>query len=349
MQVIKTGPPLWTLFEQGYLDRAGIPLEVYSQVVVNQDLTPEYRARGIHLDRDIDPATYYWVFNFSDPVMRNRKLRQALSLVTDRREFLDRFQNGRGIPAMGLIPPGMEGYFDDYKNPYAVMDLTRAKTLLAEAGYPGGIDPATRRPLRINFVEVASPGSTSMYKFFAESFAKINVEMKIEEVDWPTVLQKKYKKDFQMIVGGWHADYPDTQNFLQLLYGPNSNNSYNEGSYQNPAYDALYMAMKNMRPGPERQRIIRSMLDIVAEDAPVIFQFHPIAYGLSHKWFAPFKPHPTNSNQLKYRDVDPEMRRATVVEWNHVPLAAYVFLVCLIVAIAVPTTIVFRNYRKRMR
>lgn len=348
MQIIKTVPPLWTLFDQGYLDRAGIPKEVYNQVVANQDLTPDYRARGVRLDIEVDVASYYWVFNFADPVLRNKKLRQALSLVLDRNEMLGRFLNGRGVVAHSIIPPGIEGYSESYRNPYSVVDLNRAKQLLAEAGYPGGIDPATKKPLKLLFTTVASPGSTSTYKFYADSFAQVNVELKVEQLDWPTVIQKKNKKDFQIIAGGWHADYPDPQNFLQLLYGPNSNNSFNEGNYHNPAYDALYVQMKNMRPGPERQRLIQSMLDILSEDAPIITQFFPITYGLSHKWFAPFRPHPTNLNQLKFRDLDPSEREELVRKWNRTPWTGYVLVIGVILAILIPGFLAYKSYSKRL-
>ncbi len=349
IQIIKAGPPVWTLFEQGYLDRAGIPLEVFNQVVVDQTISPEFKARGIRLDTEVDPATYYWVINFTDPVMRNRKLRQALSLMLDRKEILERFMNGRGIPAMSMIPPGMEGFEESYVNPQVTMDEARARALLAEAGYPGGVDPQTGQALKITFTLTNSPGSTSLYRFYRESYAKFNIDLKLEEVDWSTVLQKKYKKEFQVIVGGWHADYPDPQNFLQLLYGPNAASSYNEGSYSNPAYDALYVRMKNMAPGAERRAIIGQMKQIIADDVPVILLFHPISYGLSHPWVAPFKSHPTNSNQLKFRDLDPEMRRQKVSEWNRMPLWGYILFFAFIAAIVAPVALVIRKYAGRIR
>lgn len=348
MQVIKTGPPVWTLFEQGYLDRAGIPHEVYNQVVLNQDLTPEYRARGIRLDKEIDQATYYWVFNFTDKTMQNRSLRQAISHVLNRTEMLERFANGRGVPANGIIPPGIEGYDSAYINATAQYNPARAKELFTQAGYPGGIDPATGKPLRIIFTGVQSTGSTSMYRFFVQSFAEVGIELHIEQFDWPTVLQKKYKKDFQIIQGGWHADYPDPQNFLQLLYGPNSTNSYNEGSYRNAQFDALYLQMRNMPPGRARQAIIRQMNDVTAEDVPVVLMYYPVSYGLSHKWFGAFKPHPTNTNQLKFRTVDSKQRSELVAEWNRLPAAALIFLGIVFLAIAVPAWLAFKDYGKRL-
>jgi ABC-type transport system substrate-binding protein len=349
-QIIKAGPPVWTLFEQGYLDRAGIPNEVFNQVIQGQDLSDAYRKLGIKLDRDVDVATYWWYFNMSDPLFQhNAKLRRALSLCLDREEMIERFYNGRGVVAHGIVPPGIEGYSESYRNPYSAIDLDQAKRLLTQAGYPDGLDPKTGRPLQVTITLVASQGTTGMYRFFIDQYQKCNVDLKIEQLDWPTVLEKKYKKNFQMIHGGWHADYPDPQNFLQLLYGPNSDGPYNENRYMNPRFDSFYDRIKNMNPGPTRRELISRMNAIVAEDAAMIFLFHPVSFGLSHDWYAPLRPHPINTNQLKFRDIDPERRMATVREWNRPGIAAYAVLIIAIGGMIALAIIGIRQYRRMGR
>ena len=323
-QIIQAGPPVWTLFEQGYLDRAGIPSEVFNQVIRGNDLSQKYVDMGIRLDKTIDVSTYWFYFNMKDPLFeRNKDLRHALSLCLDRDEMIERFYNNRGKPAHSIIPPGLEGYSDDFINPYTAFDPERAMKLLAKAGYPGGIDKKTGRPLKVELILVASQGATSQYRFYIDQFSKCNIDLQITTLDWPTVLERKYKKNFQMIHGGWHADYPDPQNFLQLLYGPNIESSYNENSYINPEFDSLYSRIKNMKPGPERERIIYRMNEITAEDSPMLFLFHPVSFGLSHQWFAPMRPHPINTNQLKYRYIDPELRKEKAAFWNRPGLIAY--------------------------
>jgi len=327
MQIIQTSPPIWTLFEQGYLDRAGIPREVFQQVISGQDLSTEFKSRGIRLDKDIDISSYWWYFNLNDPLFAsNVTLRQALSMVVDRKEMIDRFYNGRGIPAQSLIPPGIEGYFEDYKNPLAEQNLTEAKRLLTLAGYKDGIDPKTGKPLTIRMTLVESRGASSLYRFYIDQYSKVGIDLKIEQLDWPTVLEKKNKKEFQMIHGGWHADYPDPQNFLQLFYGPNVNGPYNENNYQNKTFDQLYNEMKDLPSGEKRKSIIRKMLEISGNDAHVVYLFHPVSYGLTHEWIYPLKPHPINTNQLKYRDLDQTLRLKKTEQWNSPPLYAWLIV-----------------------
>jgi len=346
-QIIQAGPPVWTLFEQGYLDRAGIPREVFNQVIQGQDLSEQYRALGIKLDKEVDVATYWWYFNMEDPLFKhNRNLRRALSLCIDRDEMIERFYNNRGIAAHGIIPPGIEGYSGSFRNPYVAFDPERALALLREAGYPDGIDPGTGRPLQVSLTLVASQGSTGQYRFYIDSFSKCKVDLKIEQYDWPTVLEKKYKKSFQMIHGGWHADYPDPQNFLQLLYGPNSDGPYNENRYRNPKFDALYEKIKNMNPGRERKALILKMNRIVADDAPMVFLFHPVTFGLSHSWYAPLRPHPINTNQLKYRDIDPALRAKLAAKWNRPGWPAYLFLASVVSLVVILAYLGVRQYRR---
>jgi len=318
-QIIKAGSPIWRLFEQGYLDRAGIPVEVFNQVIYDQDLAGIYKERGIRLDREVGTATYWWYYNMEDPLFKNNpELRRALSLAIDRKEMIERFHNGRGLIAHSLLPPGLEGYEEDFKNPYSEFDLARARELMALAGYKDGIDPKTNQPLKVTMTLVASAQGSSRYRFFIEQFRNAGVDLKIETLDWPTVLERKNKKTFQMIHGGWHADYPDPQNFFQLFYGPNVKSTYNENHYQSAAFDALYLKTRGMPSGKDRVALLREMKTILALDAPVILLFHPLEYGLAHTWVSPIRPHPVNTNQLKFRALDRSLRKERTRQWNSI-------------------------------
>ena len=146
--------PSFNKFLQGYYDASGILQESFDKMVHEGALSEEMKTSGMQLEKSVDPDVYYIGFNMDDPVVgapggeKSRKLRQAMSLVVDAREFARVFNNGRGVPAQSPLPPGIFGYEADYVNPFRQVDLARAKQLLAEAGYANGIDPATGKPLR---------------------------------------------------------------------------------------------------------------------------------------------------------------------------------------------------------
>ena len=95
----------------------------------------------MRLDKTVEPSIHYIGFNMDDPVLgaaageRGRKLRQAMSLAIDAKQYLELFLNGRGVPAQTVLPPGLFGYDASYRNPFRQYDLARARKLLAEAGY----------------------------------------------------------------------------------------------------------------------------------------------------------------------------------------------------------------------
>src|SRR5262249_41413544 len=144
-------------FLQGYYDASGIIQESFDKAVQNGGLSPAMAAHGMSLAKSVEPAVFYIGFNMNDATLgtrageRGRKLRQAMSLAVDSVEFCRVFMNGRGVPAQSPLPPGIFGYDAAYTNPYRKPDLDRARALLAEAGYPGGIDPQTQRPLHLTF------------------------------------------------------------------------------------------------------------------------------------------------------------------------------------------------------
>ena len=122
--------PYWNKFLQGYYDASGISSDTFDQAVqfTGQGdivLSDEMRARGIQLQTSVAPSVFYMGFNLLDPVVggygdRSRKLRQAITIAIDQEEFISIFQNGRGIPSQGPIPPGIYGHRSGQEgiNPY---------------------------------------------------------------------------------------------------------------------------------------------------------------------------------------------------------------------------------------
>jgi ABC-type transport system substrate-binding protein len=145
---------------------------------------------------------------------------------------------------------------------------------------------------------------------------------------------------------GWNADYPDSENFLFLLYGPNSKakfNGENASNYANPEFDGLFEKMKNMDNGPERKRIIDRMVNIARRDAPWLWGFHPKSFSLFHSWYRNVKPNLMANNTLKYKRVDPELRHRLREEWNEPVLWPIGMVGGLLVLSVIPAVVSFRR------
>lgn len=322
--VIRESIPAWLLFRQGYMDRSGISKDVFNTVLTaGQELTPKYRARGIELYKDPEPATFYSVFNMDDPVVgKNAKLRQAISSAYDSELDNQLFHNGREIIAQQLLPPGVFGHDDNFQNPYHQHDLALARKLMREAGYPDGRDPRTGQPLQIS-LDLTATGAEERQaaQFQKEQIEQLGIRVQLNENTWARLLDKMERGQFQIYGGsGWNADYPDPENFYALFYSKNAPpQGSNHGRYNNPEFDRIFDQMKTMDNGPERLALIAKLRAILTDDCPIALNFHNVVFLLSNPWTARVTSNAMLSNGLKYAQVDPVLRAEKEREWNRVP------------------------------
>ena len=336
--------PYWNKFLQGYYDASGIASDSFDQAVqVNAGevtLTDAMRDQGIVLTTAVATSSFYMGFNWLDLLVggndpktaeRTRKLRQALSIAIDQEEFISIFQNGRGVAAQGPIPPGIFGYRDGEAGVnHTIYDwvgqaprrksVDVAKRLLAEAGYPNGRDAKTGEPLTIHLDTTATGvGAKARVDWLQKQFRKIDVQLVIRSTDYNRFQEKIIKGAVQLFYFGWNADYPDTENFLFLLYGPQGKVKFkgeNAANYANPEYDRLFEEMRAMDNGPARQAIVDRMLKILHADAPWIWGHHPLDYSLRHAWLSNRKPTKVGNNTLKYQRIDAAGRATQRAAWN---------------------------------
>jgi oligopeptide transport system substrate-binding protein len=372
----KESIPYWNKFLQGYYDQSGISSDNFDSAVRmgpegSAALSSEMENRGIRLRTSVATSSYYLAFNWKDAVVggggdsaqreRTKKLRHAISIAMDFEEYISIFANGRGIAGQGPIPPGIFGFrggaeginpvvFEQRDGTVQRRSIATAKKLLADAGYPGGRDAKSGQPLVLYLDTTATgPGDKNRLDWYRKQFAKLDIQLEIRATDWNRLQEKVRKGNTQMFFLGWNADYPDPENFLFLLYGPNaaaSAEGENKANYQNAEFDRLFDQMKNMDNGPKRQAIIDRMVSILREDAPWVWGFHPKDYGLYHAWLANVKPNQMARNGLKFYRIDPALRDSRRAEWNRPQYWPAVAFFALLVLIVVPA---FLGWRARDR
>lgn len=316
--------PSWLLTRQGYLDSFGVMKDaVNSAVTATAELAPKYAARGMRLDRLIEVSTFFMVFNTQDPLLGpNKKLRQALSCAYDPRGYVEMLYGGVAPIAQQLIPPGIYGHDKEFKNPYGA-NLEKARRLIAEAGYPNGIDPRTNRPLEITMDVVATGGEErQLAEYEQRQFEQLGIRVRVIENTFARLLEKEDQGNFQIAAGsGWGADYPDAENFYFLFYSGNfPPHGKNVGRYKNPEFDQLFEKSATMENSPERLAMIHRMRDILVEDCPSLLTFHKGYYTIEQPW-APSAHKNTmiQGGGIKYANVDPVLRAKKRREWNEQP------------------------------
>ncbi|MEM7466348.1 MAG: ABC transporter substrate-binding protein [Pseudomonadota bacterium] len=367
----KEAIPGWTKFLQGYYDRSGITSDSFDQAVQfssggEAELTPEMTARDIELATAVQASTSYMGFNMKDEVVggyskQARLLRRAISIAVDYEEFISIFANGRGLAAQSPLPPGIFGYREGEAgvNPYVYewkngrakrRSIDEAKALLAEAGYPNGRDSKTGKPLVLFYESITrGPGSKALLNWFRKQFEKLGIQLVIRATDYNRFQEKVRKGTAQIFGWGWNADYPDPENFFFLLYGPNAktlNQGENAVNYQNAAFDKLFVKMRAMPNGEERQAVIDEMVDIARRDAPWAWGFHPKAYSLYHSWYGNAKPNLMARNTLKYKTINALKRQELRSAWNKPVIWPVMLTFIAIVLSAIPGYLTYRRQRE---
>ncbi|MBL1458429.1 MAG: ABC transporter substrate-binding protein [Methylophaga sp.] len=364
----KESTSYWGKFIQGYYDISGLTSDSFEQAIQVSSggsfgLSEDMMEKGIDLQAAVGTTTHYIGFNMLDSVVggdteQARKLRQAIAIAIDQEEFVSIFFNGRGIPAQGPIPPGIFGYREGREglDPYVyewrndavrTKPISFARELLADAGYPNGRDAETGQPLVLYFdVSAVGPDAKAQLDWMRKQFQKLNIQLVIRSTDYNRFQDKMRRGQTQIFKVGWSADYPDPENFLFLLYGPNAkaiHNGENSANYQNPEFDELFEQMRVMPDGDERQKIIDKMVDIVRHDVPWVWGFHPKQLTLFHAWNKNIKPNLMANNTLKYHRIDPLLRDQLRSKWNQPTIWPLILLLFIFSMAMLPAVLIYRR------
>ena len=297
----------WLLFLQGKLDYNAVGKDD-ADLIAGGALPKALRDRGVALLQAPSFEIRYIGFNCGDPLLgKNEKLRQALSLAYNVQERIVH-ANHQLLRANSPIPPGVAGHDAAFRSPWDADDPVKAKKLLAEAGFPGGVDPATGKPLHLTFDQA---GDSTAHRQIAEltvrNFRELGIELECVFNFKPRFFERLRRNKMQLFRLSWTGDYPDAENFLQLFYSGNAG-SCNRCGFSSKEFDRLYEKIVVMPDGAEREKLCRAAAALVSRQAVWIYEGYPVSYQLLNPWLENFLPHDFEFTRWKYLSVDPAVR-----------------------------------------
>lgn len=256
------------LFETGEIDVAGVGL--YD---VERMLNPS-EPLNRNLVTGVDLCTSYTVFDTTQAPFDDANVRRAFSMAFDRQRYVDVLYRGIALPAVGLYPPGLPGF--NYGLQGLPYDPEQARELLKQSKYGG--------PEGLPEIVYTNAGIGSYLGGNVAALAEmwqqvLGVTIKVENLDYNFYSEQIFSGNHgQIFDGGWCADYPDPENFADVLF--HSGAPQNHGGYSNLELDALLEAARIEPDVTQRISMYQEAERIIVEDAPVLFTTHSLSYLL---------------------------------------------------------------------
>lgn len=250
----------------------------------------------------------YAAMNTTHGPLRDVRVRRAINYAIDTRVILRRLMGGRGTVANGVIPPSLVG-FDSSRAPFPY-DPARARALIAEAGYPNGVD-----------VELWS-GQSEQFPRIAQTIqaylARANIRVKLVQRDASSMREAARKGNTDIALKDWYADYPDAENFLYpLLHSANAGVGGNVSFYHNATFDSVVSVSRREQNPVLRARMYREADSIAFGDAPMIYLFFYKEVDAVQPWIkgyvvpSIFNGQPWTTVSIKHADTHAEQHAVT--------------------------------------
>ena len=310
--IIEEAQSRWLAFQQKQLDYLALP-DTFAPTALDGDrLKPALASEAILLFRAPDPDMTYTAFNIRDPVVggftkEKIALRRAMAMAYDIEAEIKVVRKGQAVALQMPIPFGVIGHDPSYRsvNRY---DPATANKLLDYFGYKKGKDGwrtlPDGKPLLIHLATEPQSTQRELDEVWQKSLAAIGVRMEQAVAPFVDNVQASKACKLQMWGQGWIADYPDGDNFLQLLYGPNTGQS-NNGCYESAAFDKFYVASRAIPDSPARNLLYLEMSRQMEVDGAWSLHVSRMRNELIRPWVQGYKKHPILQADWQYLDVAP--------------------------------------------
>ena len=297
-------------FQNGELDLMDLGGPLAPNVLDGGKLKPEFVKKGIQLSRIVDPSTVYVYWNMQDPIVGGLTkdkiaLRRAMAMAYNVDDEINVIRNGQAVALEYPIPPGVVGHDPNYRSPVRY-DPALANQLLDSFGYKTGADGWRNlpdgKPFTIRYASRPDSLARQLDELWKKALDSIGVRMEVQKDKFPELLKLERQCKLMMRTASWIADYPDADNFMQLLYGKNIGQN-NNGCAKIPEYDKLYEQSIRMPDSPERNRIYHDMARIIEVYAPWRLDTATYRNMLIQSRVQGYKKHPILHAEWAYVDV----------------------------------------------
>lgn len=229
-------------------------------------------------------GTYYYVINTSNShgdasvakALGDVRVRRALNMALDRNEIVNRVLRGGQIPARSLVCERISKQIPYTPGQCASYNVSEARRLLSEAGYPEGVG-FPQLTILYNSME---SHRTIAELVQAQWLKNLGIKVRLQNQEWPEYLAKRAAGDFHVTRAGWGADYIDPITFLLLF---TSESPQNDARWFNPKYDALLERAKQEPNITRRLEFLHEAEQLMMDEVPVI----PIYFNVSQQMVAP--------------------------------------------------------------
>jgi ABC-type transport system substrate-binding protein len=275
-------------------------------------LSPELARRGVTIHQLIDPEITYTYFNMRDPVIggfsrEKVALRRAIAMSYDITEEIHVVRKDQAVEVQSLIPQDVAGFDPKYRSGI-VFDPAAANALLDKFGYRRGRDGFRTLPDGSPLVikrwsRSGDSEARELDDLWLKSLGRIGLRVETVTTKFADLLKAGRQCLPMMANGAWIADYPDADNFMQLLSGANIGQS-NYACYSSPEYDRLYQAARQLPDSPERNAIYRDMNRRLEADTVWKLGVSRLRTMLIQPTVKAYKKHPILHAEWAYIDVD---------------------------------------------
>jgi oligopeptide transport system substrate-binding protein len=279
-----------TMYETGELD--AVPVDLTDIERVLDPANPLNKELSITLPT---LSIFYIGFNVQKPPFDDQKVRQAFNYAVDKDKLVEVVLKKMQLKAEGILPPGMAGYNENLRGyPY---DPEKARQLIAESKYG---DASDLPEITLN-VSGGGGAAARQVSAIVEMYKQnLGVDVTIQQTDWATYLWDLRAHRYQMfgVTAGWIADYPDPQDFLDVLFHSGSRN--NDMEYSNPEVDRLLEEARVEQDFEKRMELYQEAEQIILEDAPIVPLTHDADYWLTKPYVKGMIYPPVIIPKLKY-------------------------------------------------